>query len=766
MIIHEFDLDIVPNGEKREIWLSQYDEDFILKINLYARNGVFTIPTGTTVAIRGTKPDGNGFSADGSLNNNVVTVIGNQQMTAVAGRAVFEITLYNSNEKELSSMNFSLLIERAPLDKDTITSDSVIRELIDVTDRADEIVAAAETIEDAAAIVVDSEAYAVGKRSGIDVIPGDVAYHNNSKYYSEQAFEALNSVGRPTDEQAQAKIDEWLNDHPEATTTVQDGAITSAKLSDDLAIGKIDSYVSPMEFGAVGDGVADDTDAFAAAESSQKSVIYVPKGVYKVTGIVTEKSIIMDPEAWITTDADRANVVTVTGDNQVYRLNFRLKNTYAHAGVIVDGDYNHFEQIIIDGLNYDGVTLYPNNRVNVGVIVLGSHNTFDFVRMYDFVQDYAGNDSAPQGIALDQNANFNSFDNFVIDNCRAGLVNAALPGTVNRFNNISVTGCGDNGVYCVRGGKMEIGTLMHEGTNECLAVITDTYEEGTTTDDELTSVSVGSIFSSGDYDFPLRIKNAGYINIGRFDVAADIQDIIFVNRENVHSAGISIDSLTFRGSCTWAFFLPETRGELEYLNIDSIEILDNHKNSALDMTNSATSSYFLLTMAKSVNIGHANVTIKDAEGVYETAMVRMRIEVKSGVKESSIRNLNLKIISIRGEGSIDIINAKQNGLDIIEGQIQGDSNLIRLYNDDRYKGRLYSRLQPQYGTWKVGDIVISDRDNTLAGGTIGWICVIAGTPGTWKELKMFPFTGATRYDNGNLQYWSGSVGGGSWQNIS
>lgn len=40
--------------------------------------------------------------------------------------------------------------------------------------------------------------------------------------------------GLPTDEQTAEAIVAWLNQHPEATTTVQDGAITEAKLADDL----------------------------------------------------------------------------------------------------------------------------------------------------------------------------------------------------------------------------------------------------------------------------------------------------------------------------------------------------------------------------------------------------------------------------------------------------------------------------------------------------------------------------------------------------
>ena len=45
--------------------------------------------------------------------------------------------------------------------------------------------------------------------------------------------EASLTTVTPTDEQVQEAVDAWLDDHPEATTTVQDGAITTAKLADD-----------------------------------------------------------------------------------------------------------------------------------------------------------------------------------------------------------------------------------------------------------------------------------------------------------------------------------------------------------------------------------------------------------------------------------------------------------------------------------------------------------------------------------------------------
>lgn len=41
---------------------------------------------------------------------------------------------------------------------------------------------------------------------------------------------------------------------------------------------------------------------------------------------------------------------------------------------------------------------------------------------------------------------------------------------------------------------------------------------------------------------------------------------------------------------------------------------------------------------------------------------------------------------------------------------------------------------PQYGTWKVGDIV--HNTNPTAGSYIGWVCITAGSPGTWKGFGL------------------------------
>ena len=155
MIVRRFKVNMVPGGRAEVVNLSQYDSDVVLEFELYTTEGVFTVAEGTTVLFRGSKPDGNGISIDAELEStvdaetgqtvHVVTVELNQQVTAVAGRSFYELSL-RKDGGELNTANIIFDVERAPLDKDTPPSNSVIREIIDTIDRTDEFLGAARSI--------------------------------------------------------------------------------------------------------------------------------------------------------------------------------------------------------------------------------------------------------------------------------------------------------------------------------------------------------------------------------------------------------------------------------------------------------------------------------------------------------------------------------------------------------------------------------------------------------------------------------------------
>lgn len=61
------------------------------------------------------------------------------------------------------------------------------------------------------------------------------------------------AFGKPTDEQITTAVDAWLDDHPEATTTVEDGAITEAKLNSSLqgTLGEFENIKGVFNYPAV-----------------------------------------------------------------------------------------------------------------------------------------------------------------------------------------------------------------------------------------------------------------------------------------------------------------------------------------------------------------------------------------------------------------------------------------------------------------------------------------------------------------------------------
>lgn len=113
MITYTHDLDIVPGGNKVQIYLNQGDNDFRLEFNLFARNGTFSIESGTTARIRGSKPDGTAYNASAAISGEKITVTGATGLTDTPGKGVYEISLTHSG-KELNSANFNIFVEKAP----------------------------------------------------------------------------------------------------------------------------------------------------------------------------------------------------------------------------------------------------------------------------------------------------------------------------------------------------------------------------------------------------------------------------------------------------------------------------------------------------------------------------------------------------------------------------------------------------------------------------------------------------------------------------
>lgn len=86
----------------------------------------------------------------------------------------------------------------------------------------------------------------------------------------------------PTNEQTAQALSTWLIEHPEATTTVEDGSLTETKFTDELQLLTIKDYVTPQMYGAIGDGITDCTSAFQALDGK---IAFIPAGTYMVSHV-------------------------------------------------------------------------------------------------------------------------------------------------------------------------------------------------------------------------------------------------------------------------------------------------------------------------------------------------------------------------------------------------------------------------------------------------------------------------------------------------
>lgn len=125
MTSQTFNLDLIPQGVPPIVHVSQYDKGQTWSIHLFENGVVFPVPSGTSAAVQGTKPDNTGFQYPAviSVGGNVVTFTVEQQMTVLGGQFECELVLVNG-ENQVATINFVLDVEPTTLDDDTVISET------------------------------------------------------------------------------------------------------------------------------------------------------------------------------------------------------------------------------------------------------------------------------------------------------------------------------------------------------------------------------------------------------------------------------------------------------------------------------------------------------------------------------------------------------------------------------------------------------------------------------------------------------------------
>lgn len=186
---------------------------------------------------------------------------------------------------------------------------------------------------------------------------GDITELNTDDKSS--AVAAINEVNNRFLEPVADAVDAWLDEHPEATTTVENNSITEEKINSTVIpsfLGSIKNYyVTPEMYGAVGDGTADDTQAIKSAINSGSPVLL--KNTYKTTSTITITNSCPTIE-------NRGNV-NYTGDSYAFKISGCRNKTYnfgfitasSGGGVLLDSTDGYIQYL---NINFNNVSASTN----------------------------------------------------------------------------------------------------------------------------------------------------------------------------------------------------------------------------------------------------------------------------------------------------------------------------------------------------------------------------------------------------------------------
>lgn len=225
MVKSVFDLDMTPGRMLPLIInVSQYDDiGRTIVFNLYSSVGAWTAPTSAAVTFEGGKPDGKFFSYNCAYSNGTVTVTIQQQMTAVAGKVRCKVKV-KSGDKVVESAPIIMIVDAAAVPDGSDMSKTDINDAI--ANATQKIV---EQVKDNIPSDYAQLSTDVSSLKEDKVDKPSISDDGKIPRAKEGGVEWV-EVGQPTDEQTDSAVTKWLDKHPEATTTVQDGVITVKKL--------------------------------------------------------------------------------------------------------------------------------------------------------------------------------------------------------------------------------------------------------------------------------------------------------------------------------------------------------------------------------------------------------------------------------------------------------------------------------------------------------------------------------------------------------
>lgn len=494
-----------------------------------------------------------------------------------------------------------------------------------------------------------------------------------------------------------------------STYVTSTGSDTPRTLAD-----RFGDVVNVKDFGAVGDGVTDDTEAIQKAfnaGASTKKTVYFPDGIYTATLIDMSSGVTMSESAKIlfVGDTEDTFISFTASDVHVGRLEIDYNGKQILNGVTVSGNGNTFDTVV----QYN---MQSSTTLCRGMYIIGNDNVFGNIVSKDMIKLEYWNDSSPQSVCLSDAATGNVFHDISSYNVRSTVVNNST-GT-NTFGNVYSYNCKDNGFYAVADGLSNVGTIYYDGDDNAVG-----FRHGA-------NVIIGTLRITRAVNPAVFFGDCGDISISRI-VARNCGTLLFTNEAN--TGHIRIGEIDAEISDGYPIFFRKEEGAVRELSIDTIKVCMKY----IDDVNVSKSSFMRLDACKQININNIDLKILVSDSLDGNIFIYCVLPDEVSYP-SMICNISCKFYDFTGDSLsqknciFHIENPAKQNLRILSGTIN-DSGTLRFNNSLNNDG-LWGGIAPVSGYWYRGTIIRKDGiNNSIA----GYICTESGSPGAWGTLQVF-----------------------------